>query len=637
MKKRSQIWFADFETATGQTKYFAEHGDTRINCWGLMNQSGDIYYNGISLDEFIKCLSDIKQNLTLYFHNASFDCDFLIKYLATHGFKAVNEDEFFSPYTFTFFRSLSKIYCVKLALPSGYGKPQIITIKCTYLLLSASIASLGKDLGINKYENFDEQLYDLEPEDSLDAYPKNYLNYMKRDINIARLAFNNFGSEMQNLINNGGTIMRKFYWENYLTIGSISYELQRRYILRQQKFKYCFKINKWTYELASKFYFGGFTQFNEKYQNKIVNCPNGVSFDINSSYPYSMVQALPISKLYSAKKAPIPKNKKVLEYYHLHIGRAIAKQDNLPCLINWHKINKEFGISFSKQRYVWELANFDCYYLKEEWELLQHFYKFEDIRIKNHYWAIADYPLKEFVNDLYIYKITHKKEGKKAAEHTYKILLNSAYGKHATREKFGDFFICQNKEEYDQLMEKDTLTFRDKEYQILKSHFTFNIPNVWAIPVLKIDDPRLYSNKLIAATITAYSRMALLKMALKMGLKNFLYCDTDSLFFRNLPSNWKELIEMDDYKLGAWKLEHRFKFMFIQGAKAYVVANDSKLENPIKSAYSGISKKWLKRNYSPGIFGNYDEPLAKANLKKVSVPSGIVIMPVDYQPRLRSI
>lgn len=602
-----------------------------------MNQTGDVYFSGITLNEFMQRLAAIKQNLILYFHNASFDADFLIKFLATNGFTAVNEDEFHSANQFTFFRSLSKIYCVKIALPSGYGKPQLITVKCTYLLLSASIADLGEDLGINKYENFNDELYDLEPQDRLEDYPPDYLEYMKRDINIARIAFNNFATEMEKLISNGGTILRNFYWQDYLTIGSISYELQRRYILRHQKFKYCFKINKWTYELASKFYFGGFTQFNEKYQNKVVKCKNGVSFDINSSYPYAMTLPLPISKLYSVKKAPIPKNKKVLEYYHLRVGRAVAKQDDLPCLINWRKINKEFGISFSKQRYCWELADFDCYYLKEEWELLQQFYNFEGVKIKHHYWAIADYPLKEFVDDLYIYKTAHKKKKEKAAEHTYKILLNSAYGKHATREKFGDFFICQNEQHYRELMAKDTLTFRDSEYQILKSHFTFNIPNVWAIPVLKIEDAKLFSNKLIAATITAYSRMALLKMALKMGLKNFLYCDTDSLFFKNVPENWEELIEIDEFKLGAWKLEYPFNYMFVQGAKAYVIAKDSKLEEPVKSAYSGINKKWFKRNYSPAIFGNYDEPLAQANLKKVSVPSGIVIMPVDYQPRPRSI
>lgn len=639
MKKISELWFADFETATAKTNYFKIHEDTTLNCWGIMSQDGTIYKNGTSMEEFFKFIKDvIKHNCYIYFHNLSYDGDFIIKWLVRNGYKAVNGDAYGLPNTFTFFRTLSKIYSIQIALPTGYrGEVQLVTFKCTLLLLSSSIQALGKDIGLDKYDNFKTELYDLEPKENINDYPQEYLDYLKRDVNIARISFNNFANEMENFIKTGGTIFRGFNWQKALTIGSISYEIQRRYILKNSKFKYCFKINKWTYDVATNFYFGGFTQFNPKYQNEIIACEDGISLDINSAHPFSMTKLLPISKLYNIKKAPIPKNKPVLEYYELRIGQALANQDALPCLINWKKINKEFGVSFSKQRYVFRLEDFTAYYLKEEWELMNKFYDFKDVKILNHYWAIADYPLKDFTDDLYEFKLKHKKNKHKAGEQTYKILLNSAYGKHATREKFGDFYICDSKKEYDELMKEDTLIFKKKEHQILKSHFSFQVPGLWALPVLKVPDPKFLANKLIASTITAWSRIYLLEACLKLGLENFLYCDTDSIYLKKKPKNLENIIKLDDYQLGAWKIEHSFNYMYVQGAKCYVIANDEKLDEPIKSTYSGINKGWLKRNYNPKIYGNFDDPLYEANLKKLNCPSGLVIVGVDYQPKRRSI
>lgn len=638
MQVIKEIWFSDLETATFESQYFKKHHDTTVNIWTLMNLNGDKYFHGTDLkDYFSKIKNEIQKNVYIYFHNLSWDGDFILKWLSKNGFTAVNQCDFSKPFQFCFFRSLSKIYAIKVALPSGFKKPQIITFKCSYLLLNASINDLGNGLGLSKFENFDEKLYDLEPQKDINNYPKAYVNYAKRDTEIARRSFLNFSNEINNFLKKQPAHFKKFNWKDEYTIGAISYELQRLYLLKNYKFKYAYKISMDDYLIADNFYFGGFTQFNPKIQNETVKCKKGHSFDINSAHPFSMTKLLPISKLHNLKTEPIPKNKQVLEYLEIKVKRAYAIQDVLPCLINWPKVNKEFGVSFSNQRYSFQLDNFTCYYLKQEWELLQHFYKFEGIKIINHYWAFADYPLKQFTNDLYKFKIFHKKQKNKAMEHCYKILLNSAYGKHATRIKFGDFYICKDKDEWEQYQNEEILKFRKKDYEILHSHFTFDLPGVYALPILKVNDPKFLSNKLMAATITAWSRIYLLEGILKLGLKNFLYCDTDSVYVSNVEKNIK--IKLDDYELGAWKQEQAepFKYFYVQGSKCYVVANDAQLKEPVKATFSGISKKWLKRNYSPGIYGSFDAPLEKANLKRLSCPSGLVIVPIDYQPKPRSI
>ena len=105
----------------------------------------------------------------------------------------------------------------------------------------------------------------------------------------------------------------------------------------------------------------------------------------------------------------------------------------------------------------------------------------------------------------------------------------------------------------------------------------------------KISKLKKFPNLLVGATITSYSRINLIKTIMKIGNKNFLYCDTDSiLFLWNKPiDELNRIIKIDDNELGAWKIESTFNKGKILGAKRYVVAKN---DNNYKVALAGIKK-----------------------------------------------
>ena len=66
-------WSCDFETIN-------DINDCRIWAWGAYNIDTQNFIWGTNLDEFLEFL--IKgESKTVYFHNAAFDCEFLMTHL----------------------------------------------------------------------------------------------------------------------------------------------------------------------------------------------------------------------------------------------------------------------------------------------------------------------------------------------------------------------------------------------------------------------------------------------------------------------------------------------------------------------------------------------------------------------------
>lgn len=346
-----------------------------------------------------------------------------------------------------------------------------------------------------------------------------------------------------------------------------------------------------------------------------------------------MTGLLPYGELIDFKDEKPPETTH-LEFYEINVKVAVAKYKTIPCLINWNKINK---VDKYLNRYVLQLTNFKCFYLKEEWEILNKFYHFEGIKFVNKYWCHASNFLKTYTNDLYSFKLKHSKEGNKALANVYKILLNSSYGKHATRTIFSEYFICESKPQYDRLLKLGCFDYNNLEYSVSEPNEQVKLANTLILKItpLNEEENKKHYHKLIASTITAYTRIKILNTILELNPANFLYTDTDSIYLKDYDKSKVEPL-CDNYKLGMWKIEKTFDKFIVSGAKCYVYFNKSE-DNPdiVGMTYSGINKRWLKDNWDLGMWKVQDAALLKANLKKFSVPSGLVIVPVDYQPKKR--
>ncbi len=234
-RDRKEWYVADFETATKKTEYYKNRKDTRVILAGLQKfgkYDAEIE-KFVSIEQFFKRVFDSKSK-TVWFHNLSFDGDFIIKYLVNElnfTIKTVAE----KANELQIFKQGNRLYYLKVVYRY---KRQLrkIYFRCSYLLLNSPIKSLGKDIQIEKYKDGQENdnFYNLEPVERLEDLPKDFLEYLERDITIANIALNN----LETAISSAKTVKyynlknkSPFNIYNKLTIGSIAYSMLKKIYL----------------------------------------------------------------------------------------------------------------------------------------------------------------------------------------------------------------------------------------------------------------------------------------------------------------------------------------------------------------------------------------------------------------------
>lgn len=624
MNKR--IWIGDFETTTVNTKYYKNTGDSIVYLWYLENLNNNNNYLGNSLNDFIDTIINNSSQFDLiYFHNLSFDGYFIMKYLINE-FNTKYITNFITPYDIGIccLRSGNKIYQIVWRFKVK-SKIKEIRFNCSLRLLTSSVEMLGKDLGLNKFTGNEAQnFYDNEPNAPLS---NEFIDYIKSDVKIVKAALIEFDTAIQS-IHIGDY---ELTWYNNLTIGAISFKIQQYYFNKELPNKNIF-IDAKTYKIASSFYYGGWTQFNPEIQyNEVVG--NGVSYDINSMYPWAMTQLLPYGDITDNIKI-LDINQPILEYWEIDIKCATAKTQQIINLLNWKKRNKSDDLILN-HRYSPFLTNFKCFYLREEFETLQKFYDFEGIKIIKKYYAQAAYWASEFVDELYNLRLDFKNKKLPALANSIKILLNAGYGKHASREIFLDEIVVTKSCYY--AWEKtrcENITLGEKTYKILGINKFFECKNYIVLVGEDLDPTPKFYNKLAAATICAYGRIKLWNAICILDPVDFLYADTDSIYFLENKEYYKELY-IDNVKIGAFKKEDEFNKFIVSGAKVYACFDN--LGNNVKAKFSGIKQKWLKENISLDIYKNQDQVFQDANLKPRYLKSGIILEKADYKPTKRGI
>lgn len=631
------LWVADFETVTPNTQYFKKHQDTKVLVAGLMNENNTQYQIFSNLPDFIYyVLNTLKSHDILYFHNLKFDGNFIYKWCFKNGWRPVNSIYEVGHRDIYIFRDKDKIFEIVLG-----WKNKRINIKCSYLILCSGVDTLAKDLGMDSKEKFKENnpnFYDVEPQDSWAKYPKQYIEYLKNDINVVRVALLNYFNALKDKSEEFKLLkdLNKF-----LTTGSLSFELQKsytaKYNLDPNKIMYC-SIEE--YDLYKKWFFGGLTQFNPMIQGKLITPESGKVIDINSAYPYAMTKPLPVDKLWNLKDAvPSPKQN-VYHYFHMKIKKAKAKYMETPFLRNWKSQGGD------DNRYCLYLQDFECYYLEDEFKTLCKYYEFEGVEIIDVYWCeVLDY-LAEYINTIYDLKSYYKKLNNKSGQFLYKILLNAGYGKYAQRYNMRTEYWINTKDKEAMLQKGEArlkttiMNFYGKKI-VENDYYVFPLTKLTAvdnvcgrsnIAILKKEITRAH-NILVASTITALNRVFLMETILKLGPENFYYCDTDAIFFNDKNVDIS-CIEIDGYKLGAWDYELNLKKLVVLGAKAYWA--EEKTENK-KVKFSGINKKFLEDYGRMDWFMSSEDStvLKGATLKKKETPSGIVLVTDDYEIKER--
>lgn len=328
-----------------------------------------------------------------------------------------------------------------------------------------------------------------------------------------------------------------------------------------------------------KAYRGGWTYLNPKYKDLIVD--EGQVYDVNSMYPWAMRDCLlPYGDpIYFDGRY---EEDKVFPLYVQCFSCCFKLKEN-----HFPTIQIKGSFRFSETEYLSDsgglpvlltLTNIDM-------ELFLDSYEVWDTEYINGYkFRGASGQFKDYVDYWYGVKREAKKTGNKAMSFQAKLYLNSLYG------RFGKNPLQRSKFPFlgtDDIVHYETGGEEQGE--------TSYVP--------------------VAAFITSYCRDKIIRTADKV-YDRFVYADTDSIHIlgKEIPD-----IDIDEYRLGAFKLESSFVTAKFHRAKCYIEDSGEELLKKCAGLPQAAREKFVFETMKEGIEFS-------GKLVPKAVPGGIVLV-----------
>lgn len=570
---------ADFETTT-------DPNDCRVWAYAICEIGNvDNFIYGNNIEDFIKFCENKNENYEIYFHNLKFDGEFIFSYLLNNGYQVIKSKNEKQDKTFTTLISdTGQFYSIEIYFKIIDGKHvNKVTIYDSLKILNFSVDKIAKDF------NLPIQKLELDYKEKREINHKlteNEINYIKNDVEIMARA-------LEYLFNENLT---------KITIGS---DALYNYKEMNKNFNKYFPILN--YEIDQdirKSYKGGFTYLNDCYKEVDVN--EGLVLDVNSLYPSVMkFERLPFGEpiFFEGKY----ENDNLYNLYIQTISCSFEiKNGKIPCIQiknNLSFIPNEYVKSSNGDIVTLTLTNIDLELFLENYEVYDLIYhsgwKFKSIKglFSNYidFWSNR--------------KINAKKEKNNVIYIISKLMLNSLYG------KFGLNPNIQSKFPY--LDEDGIVKYKMYEKEIRDSIY---------IPV--------------ASFITSYARKKTITTSQKIkdySIKKYkkdlyVYSDTDSIhcLFED-DAELKDIIEIDDYKLGAWKIESKFKKAKFIRQKCYIELN---YDENLNVTIAGLPKKLGKyvdfNNFKIGMSILANDTKKEHKLIFKHVKGGVILTDTDF-------
>lgn len=509
------MYVADFETST--SSWIEKDGRSRVWAYAIceIENSDNIIY-GNSIDSFMKWCENSK-NSKIFFHNLKFDGSFIMVWLFENGFTHVLDKKDVSDKTFiTMISDQGLFYKIEVYFKKKGKKVNKVVFQDSLKLLNMSVERIAKSfhLPFNKleldYKTYREVGHILTSEE---------LDYIKNDVKIVAEALKFLFGEGMTKMTTASNALNEY-----------------KTIVTEKSFEHWFPIP--TYDkFVRESYKGGFTYLNPKYKDKDVS--SGCVFDVNSLYPSVMYyERLPYGD-------PIPfegeyKNDSLYDFYiQSFTCQFELKKDHIPSIqLKGTGLFKdtEYITSSKYQDITLCLTCIDLKLFFEQYEVYNIVYH-DGWKFKS-----SDKLFRDYIDKWSTRKIESKKEGNFGMYQLSKLMLNSLYGKFASAP-----------ESYSKIprLEDGVIKYSRSD--------------------LELKDP-IYVP--IASAITSYARYKTISSAQKVYDK-FIYADTDSLHIDikhdEIDNFIKESsLDVDDTRLGAWKLESVFKRARFLRAKSYI-------------------------------------------------------------------
>ena len=552
-------YVADFETTTLPE-------DCRVWAYAIVDidNTEDVII-GTDIDEFLDWCEHQKKSIKVFFHNLRFDISFLMDRLFQLGYEHVTESCDRKAKTFTTVISdKGLVYqCEVIFYKKGKNIRKVV-FQDSLKLIPLKVSEIPKAFGLEECKG--EIDYDrhnkLPPNSPLTQEEKEYITH---DVVIVAKAIK--------YMNDQGFCK--------MTIGSCALN-EYKNIVGKNTFKRWFPTPEY-HEDVKQSYRGGFTYLAPKYAGKPVKC--GVVLDVNSLYPSVMRShdnPLPFGTpiFYTGKYKP---NLVYPLYTQMLRCQFELKPGKIPTLQIKHSLSfrgNEYLTSSNGEEVTICLNSVDLDLFFDHYDVYNPEY------LSGWMFKASVGMFDKYIDKWMGIKIEATKEHNPGMRSLAKLALNSLYGKYASDVKAVD------KVPY----------FEDGQVK-----FKYSEPK-----------PRKPVYIAVASFITSYARRVTISAAQKItddynaGKSNiqFIYADTDSLHLDS-PDMLLPDIDIDPYKLGAWKYESKFYSPDGKGGKylrqkCYIENTTEDINNPNPNYHLKITVAGMPEDcYDQVTFDNF--------------------------------
>ena len=549
--KLSRCYAADFETTT-------DENDCRVWAYSLCNIEDytDFKY-GNNIDDFFEFCMNSKVNYKMWFHNLRFDAIYILDYLFRNGYTHIQDRKDKADKTFTtLITDLGQFYSVVVYFKvKGHHTNKVEFYDSLKIFPNFSVEKVAKgfDLPISKLE-IDYKAYRPIGHELTDAE----IAYVRNDVEIMARALKEMFDRGLTRMTIASNAMKNFK-DNFVGF-------RKKFPILPQEID----------QDIRKSYKGGFTYVNDTYKGKKIG--RGIVLDVNSLYPSCMSSPyeLPMGqpRFFEGK----------YEYdslYPLYVQAFSCsfeiKNGKIP------SIQIKNSLSFIPNEYV-KSSNGEIVSLmltKPDFELFQEQYNIYNLEYKGGWKFMSSVGLFDnYINYWTEQKIKAGKEGNASLRQISKLMLNSLYGR---------FGISGNARQKMPYFEEGIVRFK-----------------------LLPPETRETCYVAVAAFITSYGRLRTIETSQyikdytikKYGEDRYYYSDTDSCH-ANLSDEdleeLKDIIKIDDYKLGYWSKEAEFSEALFLRQKCYIERVDGKLNVTVAGLPKYLAPLITFENFKKGF------------------------------------
>ena len=571
---------ADFETNVDEL-------DCRVWAYALCEIGDpDNFIYGNNIDEFMKWCQNKKENYILFFHNLKFDGEYIISWLLHNGYEVIKDKKDRRDKTFTtLITDMGQWFSIEIFFETKNKKHiNKVTIYDSLKILNFSVEQIANDfnLPIKKLEidyNKKREIGHVLTEQEID--------YIRNDVEIMSRAL-------------------KIMFDENLTKMTIASDALNSYKDINKNFLKYFPVLPFEIDKdIRRSYKGGFTYLNDIYKGKETGA--GIVFDKNSMYPAKMMY----EKMPFGDPIFFEGEYKQDFLYPLYVQTLSCSFEIKDGMIPTIQIKN--NLSFIPNEYIKSsdgdivtltLTNIDL-------ELFLKHYNVYDLEYHSGWKFKAIKGLfTEYIEYWTNKKIQAKKDKNGALYRIAKLMLNSLYG------RFGLNPMSRSK--YPFLDENGVVRYAMYESEIRDSVY---------VPV--------------ASFITSYARKDIIESSQKIrdyslqkyGKDLYVYSDTDSIHcLFDESEDLSKVLEIDDYKLGAWKLESKFMRGKYLRQKCYIELDYN--EN-LNVTVAGLPKKLSDiitfENFDYGFTTeNIDMKKDKKKLTYKHVKGGVLLVETEF-------